>query len=410
MPDLYPFQREGVSFLRSHTRAYLADEMGLGKTVQAVVAAASVPGIETMLVVCPASAIPNWHHEAEAWGRLRPVVLSYDRLRGSSVLATATRAHGWDLVVLDEAHYCKTPSAKRTKAALAVATRARRAWLLSGTPLPNHPGELWPAVRALWPELVPDGVRTAFQWFNHFCTWRMTDYGPRATGVKNGPEFRAIVNQFMLRRKTLGVGLDLPPLRTDLFRLPPDERFADALREFGDLRDPNGLLNPLEPSVARLRRFLGEYKAPRIAELLVEELRDGAYKQIVVFAHHLSVLGRLRAAFHRAGIAVTGFDGSASQDERACAVNMFRQGNARVFLAQQTAAGVSINLQSAHEVVLVEPDWVPDQNAQAIKRVHRIGQESPCRARIFAVTGTLDEAIMGVLAQKVRIQTETIGG
>jgi SNF2 family DNA or RNA helicase len=78
----------------------------------------------------------------------------------------------------------------------------------------------------------------------------------------------------------------------------------------------------------------------------------------------------------------------------------------RVFLAQQTSAGEAINLQAASEIVLVEPAWSPDANRQSVKRIHRIGQDNPCRARIFGVAGSIDAAVMGTVAQKVGHQTE----
>ena len=80
----------------------------------------------------------------------------------------------------------------------------------------------------------------------------------------------------------------------------------------------------------------------------------------------------------------------------------------RVFLGQQQSAGEALNLQAASEVVLVEPAWTPDANRQAIKRVHRIGQKDPCRARMFGVEGTLDEAVMKVILLKTQLQT-TVG-
>jgi SNF2 family DNA or RNA helicase len=54
----------------------------------------------------------------------------------------------------------------------------------------------------------------------------------------------------------------------------------------------------------------------------------------------------------------------------------------------------------------VEPAWTPADNAQAIKRVHRIGTTTSVRARIFAVVGTLDEAIIGSVVRKTLMQLE----
>jgi len=394
---LYPYQEEGVAFLRSHNRAYLADTMGLGKTIQAAVAAARV-GAGRVLVVAPASSLENWRREWETWGPssvFRAISYADTNLREGRVVGS-----DWDLVILDEAHYCKNHKAKRTVSAIRVARAAPRAWLLSGTPMPNNPGELYAVMRTLWPEKTEAlGIRTFWQWFNHFCHWTQTQYGPRAYAVKNGDQLRQMLVGVMLRRRLEDVALDLPPLRVEVSLLPRDPAFAKILSDEGV--DPD---SP-DTSTSRLRHLLGSYKAPKVGEILARELDDKAYGKIVVLAYHHIALEELRSIL--APFGVVGFDGRTPRVERQKAIDAFNApGGPRVFLAQQSAAGVAINLQSAHEIVLVEPAWTPDDNMQAIKRIHRIGQDSPCRARVFAVADSLDEAVMAVVATKLRMQRE----
>src|SRR5688572_24009079 len=96
-------------------RAYLADAMRLGKTVQTG-RAAKLLGLRNVLTVCPAGAVPGWYDEWPKWGPsiCNFAAISYDSL----IRRTDVVGSDWDLVVLDEAHYVKTPGAKRTKAAL----------------------------------------------------------------------------------------------------------------------------------------------------------------------------------------------------------------------------------------------------------------------------------------------------
>jgi SNF2 family DNA or RNA helicase len=162
-----------------------------------------------------------------------------------------------------------------------------------------------------------------------------------------------------------------------------------------------------EAQMARLRRILGEFKAPAIADIIAdiiaEELKERQYSKIVVLAYHHSVLDTLRKKLSPFG--VMGFDGSTPTQSRQFAIDVFRDDpSIRVFVAQQTAAGVAVNLQVASEIVLVEPSWSPDEDAQAIARIHRIGSTHACRARIFAVAGTLDEAMQRVRASKIKMQ------
>jgi SWI/SNF-related matrix-associated actin-dependent regulator 1 of chromatin subfamily A len=315
-------------------------------------------------------------------------------------------------VIGDEAHYLKSPGAKRTKRAFSVLTKAPRAWLLSGTPMPNHPGELYTAFKYLWPEVLNGmGVRTSWDWFERFCLYTATIHGPRVYATKNADELNATLKRVMLRRTLQDVNLQLPPLSIDVDLLPYDHTFSEELRKIGDERDLQKLMEGEQDeggSVSRLRRFLGEYKAPRIASILVQELKDRAYHKIVVMAYHHTVLDVLGARFDKEDIEWVGFRGGASTSDRQASIDAFMTGPARVFLAQQTAAGIAINLSAASELVLVEPDWSPDNNAQAIMRIQHITRTQPARARYFAVADTLDEAILKINARKTRMQADIL--
>lgn len=398
---LYPFQEEGSRWLAERNRAYLADFMGCGKTVQACDAARRV-GAKSVLVICPASATENWRREWKEWGtqgvpfapRSFDYVRRNDRIMGQ-----------WDLVIIDEAHYCKSRNAKRTIAALDVARKSRRVWLLSATPMPNHPGELWAPLRALWPEIPKAlGLNSHQQWMQHFCRFVDTKFGPKVYGSKNTDDLKPYLKQIMLRRTIEEVGLQLPPLRVDVSLLPKDPGINeddDMHRALAAMEREEALGD--DAQMARLRRTLGEFKAPAIADILAEELRERQYPKIVVLAYHHSVLDVLRKKLSPFG--VMGFDGSTPAQSRQFAIDVFRDDpSIRVFVAQQTAAGIAVNLQVASEIVLVEPSWSPDEDAQAISRIHRIGSTHPCRARIFAVAGTLDEAMQRVRASKIKMQ------
>jgi SWI/SNF-related matrix-associated actin-dependent regulator of chromatin subfamily A-like protein 1 len=409
--QLYPYQQEGAAFLAQSARAYLGDEMGLGKSVQAA-AAAGMSGVRSALVVAPASTLANWDREWKQWaGGSRMHAVSYDRL---ARYPGDYHAADYDLVILDEAHYCRNPMAKRTRAALDIARKVEQAWLLSGTPIPKDVSELWSIVRVLWPHIPAElGIMTGQQWLNFFCRYKVTPFGRKVFGLKNADVLRAHLKTFMLRRTVEQVAPFLPPLRVDVDLLPQDDAFTDAIAALE--QDAAAVMAAVEShsnsdapgALPRLRRLLGEAKAPRILQILQAELDSGAVQKIVVLAYHHSVLDILRDGLWKYG--VVGFDGGTPQVKRQSAIDAFTNDpRARVFLAQQTAAGVGINLQAAHEVVLVEPAWTPDDNAQAIKRVHRIGQTTPCRARIFAVADSLDEAVMNVCARRTRMQAEIL--
>lgn len=404
--NLYPYQEDGVRFLAARRRAYLADEMGLGKTVQAIRAAAKLPWGEDQItvVVCPASVVENWKHEWVTWhGPGEVIVTSYSKLIRPAHFQEIA-AENPDLVILDEAHYCKSAGAKRTRAALKLARDADITYLLSGTPMPNDPTELYPVLKILWPELLEEvGVHTKQAFLDRYCVYTETDWGPRIWGLTKlaKTELVSMLRRVMLRRKLAEVALDLPPLRFTVERLPKDPELAAKLLELGADMESD------DEHLATIRRVLGEYKAPVIGAHIREELIHDPKLSMVVLYHHRRTGESLLDCFGES-VTCAGYDGSATSEFRQHEIDRFQRGEARVFLAQQTAAGVGITLTRASEIVLVEPSWSPADNDQAIKRIHRIGQDKPCRARIFTVPESLDEALMAALHRKQTMIREVL--
>lgn len=403
--NLYPYQQAGAQFLFRCERAYLADQYGLGKSAQAIQAARQLYddsyGTLQATIVCPAVAVPMWQKEWKKWGGPgQPTILSYDRLRRDP-----KRAGNPDLVILDEAHYLKNLLAKRSHVAYKLAQEASVAWLLSATPMPNHPGELWAPIKSLWPEIAKEaGCATRGQWLRKFSHGYMGDFGWRAMGIKNGAELRELLAKFVLRRTRDDVKLELPPLRTDMEWLAKGEVDAKVIEEYSQLE-----LNETAYT-SSLRRVLGKAKAKAIAKRIADELLSGQYNKIVIMYHHKDAGEIIIRALNAKGIGLAGFSGSTPQRVRAMEIDKFQKASdLRAFVVQQQAGGVAITLTAAHEIVLVEPSWTPEDNNQAIARIHRISQKEPCRARVFAVSGTIDGAVMRTCVRKTKMQEEVMG-
>jgi len=223
--SLYPYQSDGRDFLAERESGLLADEMGLGKSAQAIAAADQV-GAKSILVICPASARINWERELARWlldpKAVEIKVVSYDKARGSEREGLMIR--GWDVLILDEVHFLKSWKAKRTRTIYGalcdgedgLVSQAKYIWALSGTPAPNNVTELWPMMRALFPEsLVGDKPEPMSLWdfTSRYTTGYQTKYGYRVTGGRNLEELKERLAPHMLRRKTEEVLPDLPPIR-----------------------------------------------------------------------------------------------------------------------------------------------------------------------------------------------------
>jgi len=212
----------------------------------------------------------------------------------------------------------------------------------------------------------------------------------------------------MLRRTLQAASVDLPPLRVEISAVDWKGDLEQELLAAGLTEEDVKLFvrDELDQGkMSTVRRILGELKVGPACAALAEDLSSGALAKIVVLAHHRLVLNRAEKELSKYGL--VRIDGSTTPAARDKAVQQFMNDRGtKVFLGQQTASGTGLNLQAASEIALLEPSWSPAENAQAIARIHRLGQSATsCRARIFVLPGTLDDVVMSVVANKTRMQT-----
>jgi len=419
----FHYQTIGADFLASRFRAFLADEMGLGKSKQAVDAACKV-GARTIVVVCPASVRPVWHREFQLWWKGTPpdvFVFSYDELVSSPRRRLELMKLQIDVLILDEAHYLKNPTAKRTKAVYTTTGIARNAvyvWALSGTPNPGgHAGELWTHAVAMYGEPLPYDT-----WVRTYCSIAPSQYStpfsPRYRIVGNKkkaiPELRDKLSGWMLRRTVDEVLKDLPDITWG--ELPIEG--TKVLLEAGERAAVNDLIGAERKGawgaavkilkgtdMARLRKRIGIAKLPAIKQYLADTVAPG--EKVVLFAYHTDVIHALAIHF---GVNAVRLDGSTTATEREKAVTQFQKPDGpQFFIGQIVAAGTGITLTAARRVLFVEPDWTPGNLAQAVKRVHRIGQDRPVLAQLAYLKDSVDELVVRVALRKAQGVNDTLG-
>lgn len=402
---LFPYQETGAQWLASQRHAMLWDQMRLGKTPQAITACDLVDA-EAVLVVCPAVARTVWRRGFEQWSKTPPPMLeiaSYD----AAARNPDKYRQAWDVVILDEAHYLKTRTAKRTKAVYGdgckntgIVGPAKHVWPLTGTPCPNHAAELWTHLRALFPDTLTAPVNLlAYQDFvSRYCVTMEGNYGPIFLRNRNVDELKRKLQGISLRRTMSEVFAELPKVRF----------FDEALQDPKPVEDFSGEFEEgMELPTATQRREAGERKAPLVAQRILEDLDEPGHK-VVVFAYHKSVIADLQ---HRlAKYSPQALDGSSTDAQRDKAIQLFQNSpDHQVIILQIDAFHSAIDLSVAHTVEIVEPSWVPEINVQAAWRCMNINQRTPVTARLFSLAGTLDDAIIRTLARKARMLSELMG-
>jgi superfamily II DNA or RNA helicase len=408
---LQPFQRGGVAYLLEARRAFLADEQGLGKTVQAL-AALEADDAYPAVVVCPASLKLNWRREIEKWLPHRSVtvlsgtahadvgadivVLNYEVVHGHRERLALRRPGA---LVLDEAHFCKNPRAKRTQATrrLADAMPPRALKLaLSGTPVLNRPDELISQLRIIG---------------------RLADFG---SGARFSRRFRGIGaeerihwhlrRRCFVRRLKSEVLPQLPAKRQAIVPVELDNEREYRLAErdvIAWLREQPLDLSELDAKIAAtlraerlaqlntLKRLAARGKLEAALSWIHAFLASG--ERLVVFAHHQeiqeAVLERHPSAAH-----ILGRD---SVGAREAAVQAFQADDGPQLLIGSTrVASQGITLTQASNVAFLELEWTPAIHDQAEDRCHRIGQHDAVTAWYLLAADTIDETMAELIARK----------
>ena len=431
---LRPYQKIGFSWIRflyeHRFGACLADDMGLGKTIQAIAFLESLrsgPGDPlsgdggAVLIVVPPSLVFNWVAELARFGSgLRVAEYGGPRrdaavFAGADVVITTYDVMRIDIeklaklefpvVVFDEAHALKNPSATRSRAA----TRLRRRFTLclTGTPVENNPLEYYSVMTAALPGLWSGlkEFRDAFK------------ASPETVLRRAAP--------FILRRTKEKILTELPPkTETDHYLdLAADQReiyhrtVAEVREEVGAAfaeKAPARAGIVALAALTRLRQvcvsptLLGapaKGVAPKIARLMemLEELASEGHSALV-FSQFLGGLDLAEEALRSRKATVFRLDGKTPAPERKKRIAAFqKREEPSVFLISLKAGGVGLNLTRANYVFHLDPWWNPAVENQASDRAHRIGQENKVFVERLLMRGTIEERMGELKLEKKKL-------
>jgi SWI/SNF-related matrix-associated actin-dependent regulator of chromatin subfamily A-like protein 1 len=432
--SLLPHQIDAAIWLSGRRNAYLADEPGLGKTRSIL---ASIPEWHTVGVVAPAIVTPHWKNEAIAVDRDPNTVIafSYQSLISSKGPARRTLLADCDTLILDEAHLCSNPEAKRTNAIFSkdgLASKSTTVVCASGTPMARHPGNLYPVLASQAPHILNAvQCRTYMEWIEATCHYefrRIPGAGPFAkpqlhvTGARDTAMLHRLLTQpvgnhpaYMLRRTVKDSGVLLPSLWWQWKRLHVDTAILDMTIKSlpDDVRArlpalPDRMQN--DPGATVVRHALGVAKASALLPTLADELSVVGASPVVLVAHHSAVMDMLEQGLRQAGVSLVRVDGSTSQEHRVARMQQFQKGEATVFLGSIGAMQTGVTLTRAQRIVIIEPGWTGDANVQVVKRIHRISQEYPCRAELIVAANTLEEAVMRQVEAEIAMSESIIDG
>ena len=170
-----------------------------------------------------------------------------------------------------------------------------------------------------------------------------------------------------------------------------------------------------------LRRVgaLGSAKISALITHLITLRRADSSAKSVVFSQFTGFLDLIEPALTKARIPFLRFDGSMNQKARAAVLEKFAdldpRSNAKkekstgyVLLLSLRAGGVGLNLTAANRVFMMDPWWSYAVEAQAIDRVHRMGQDSEVKVIRFVVQGSIEQRML-LIQEKKKFLASSLG-
>jgi SNF2 family DNA or RNA helicase len=392
--SLRRYQTFGARYLILQERALLGDDMGLGKTVQVLAAMSHLHalGARHFLVVAPNSVIINWCREVEKHTEMSPVLLHGSerderlaqwRTEGGVAITTygtlsklIDDIETVDYFAADEAHMAKNPAAIRSQAVAQAADRSQYVALMTGTALENRLSELQYLVQIVQPGLMPE----------------LNKIIDHPSGVIKPEDVVRALAPAYLRRTQADVLTELP----ERVELEEWVDLTDADKKAYDAAKIDMMSRRLAVNVGDGTLTSAKYE--RLSEIL-EEHAD-AKRKVVVFSYFRQTIEDVCAL---AGGAPR-ITGDTSGAQRQQIIDEFSTDpTATVLVSQIEAGGLGINLQAAQVVILMEAQFKPSSEWQAIARVHRMGQSRSVMVHRLLARNTIEERLVQLIAEKTQI-------
>ena len=411
-------QRHMAEHFVYNKRAFNFSHMGTGKTASTIWATdylMTVGQIKRVLVVCPKSVLHVWadelfaltpHRSAEiaSAGSKRGSILSDTLLEYVVVNPDALKDHsetivrsGFDAVVVDEQTYFKTWSSARTKALRYIQTKVPRLWMMSGSPMPQSPEDMYPPGRFICDtdegSTFPKTL-TGFREKTMICVNRgkFQEWKPRPGAV----EMVAKMIGDKAIRYTLDECVDLPDTSYTTLKVDPTpaqkKAYDQLVKEGLSMVDDYGAIKAMNEAVVMTKCLQVAMGAVKFTHIVtnndgvwevdcqpkldaLEDILTEADGPVIVFCPFIAPLNYIQQWLDKEKITYTRVDGDTAQTARAQAFGAVQAGEVKVLLANPSAMAHGVTLTTSNQIVWWGLPYSRETYEQANARIVRTGQK-----------------------------------
>tara|TARA_E500000318_G_scaffold52412_1_gene48917 strand:+ start:9053 stop:10459 length:1407 start_codon:yes stop_codon:yes gene_type:complete len=331
-------------------------------------------------------------------------------------------------IVIDESTTIKNRSAKRTKNIIQLSTKVPYKRILTGSPITKSPLDLYSQCGFLCPSLL--GFTNFYVFRARYSIMKTIQVGGNKNLMiplyyTNLDELENKIKGFTYRVKKEDC-LDLPAkiYQKRLINLSKQQQENyDELKQYARtiIEDEEASYNNKLTEIIKLQQVCngfittdeGEIKElsnAKLTELLniLEEI-DG---KVIIWANYIynieQIINTLKKKYgERSTVAIYG---AVSVEARNSAVINFQENkNVKFFVGNPTTGGYGLNLTQANYVVYFSNSYNLEVRQQSEDRAHRIGQTKNVTYIDIVANKTIDEFILKVLNNKLKISAQTLG-
>lgn len=439
---LYPFQKGAIARVMDKEWGGLFLEQGLGKSICAAAVALhwlKEEYVDSVLILTKKTLVNNWANEFAGHTNYVPItpcfssskatyrffpkggiyILHFQALEKEAFRINILFRNERIGIIIDEAHFIKNPHSKAAVSLFGLGDMAKRRLILTGTPIPNRPYDLWSLCRFLQKDLLK-GIS--------FASLKRDLEIPR-DGTKENfhllrlkvENLRSVLSKNIVFIQKDNAGLKLPPKRLIYKSVYMDKKQRFLYNSY--LGSQSSRLN-LKFALS------GKNKNPRLKKNVLKKISDllvisscPSYldshfnyvtskekellklckslfkqnKQFIVWTFYQFTAKRLSSLLEDFNPSC--ISGATRTDVRNKIISTFKKGNCPVLIATMGSCKEGLNLQNASEAIFFDSSLRLDDISQAQDRIHRINQKKTCTMYFLQNKDSIEEwanALLGV--------------
>jgi len=362
-------------------------------------------------------------------------VEAFSTKKGLDFAAKFLRTHK-TMMAVDESTTIKTPTAKRTKAIVALGELADYRRILTGSPVTKSPLDLYTQCGFLDEDLL--GHSSFYSFRNRYAVMLDKNFGGRRVQIishyQRLDELSEILKVFSYRVLKEDC-LDLPDkiyIKREI-ELTDEQEEAYATMKSAALALLKGKIATAPHVLTQMMRLqqitcghlknddgtITNLKNNRLKELLkvLEEVEG----KVIIWANYIHDIEAIVEAISTAKDenqqliygpkSIVQYYGAISSEERQKTIDRFqdKESDARFFVGNPQTGGYGITLTAASNVVYYSNGYDLEKRLQSEDRAHRIGQKKSVTYVDLIAVKTVDEKIVKALRKKINIATQIMG-